>query len=177
MSSAPCKSLFKFNWFLKEISLGSCREDLETSWAQFQLDPYSNSINFSRKPVSATVEEIWKCFSSVRCKSLSKFISEGNQSRQLQRRSGSFLSSVSIKSISIEQSVWAALEKIWKLPEFNSNQILTPNLIDFERKSVTAAGEEILKCLSSVPCNSLFNFNCFLKENGLGSCRGDLEDP
>ena len=60
---------FAWNWApafpdllytLKEISLGSCREDLEASWAQFHSIRYSNLIDFSRKSVSAAVDEIWR---------------------------------------------------------------------------------------------------------------------
>ena len=97
-SSVPCKSYFKFNWFSREISLGSCRGDLEDSWAQFHSNPYSNSIDFWRKSVSAAVKEIWELpeLSSFQILIQLQLISKGN--------------------------LLAAVEKIWKLPELNSNQ-------------------------------------------------------
>ena len=50
------------------------------------------------KSVSAAVEEIWKLLECSSIQILIQLISEGNQSRQVERRSGSFLSAVPFKS-------------------------------------------------------------------------------
>ena len=58
MSAVPLKSLLKFDWLLKEISLGSCRGDLEASWSKLNWFLKEMSLDSCREDLQASSAQL-----------------------------------------------------------------------------------------------------------------------